>query len=201
MEFEELFQPCQAAAQVSPVVPARFTESGQLLDLLCQFPQRFHLSDANRQWIMDVRRRLNGAPLAVEFRHHSWDRADVYEWLGAEGITLVSVDVPDIAALFPRKLVQAGDDIYVRLHSRRAESWYGEGGERYDYLYSEQEMSEWIDALERTKEKARRAMILFNNCRRANAVINAQQMMQLLSRRAFTLVAPSPAGADQGTLF
>ncbi len=174
---------------------------GQLAGVLCQFPQRFHHNDANRRWIATVRQHLEDVPLAVEFRHASWNRPDIGDWLGDEGVTLVSVDVPDIPALYPRQLVQSGPEIYVRLHSRRAETWYS-GADRYDYSYTDAEMQEWVDALAKQAPQTKRAFVLFNNCRRANAVINARRMISLLAEQdhPFHVVAPL-VGAEQGLLF
>ena len=122
-------------------------EHGQLLCVLCQFPQRFHCNEANQRWTAKLRTRLDAISIAVEFRHQSWDRPDITEWLQYEGITLVSVDVPEIPEIYPRKLVQAGNQIYVRLHSRRAATWYAAGHDRYDYAYSDEELLEWVQAL------------------------------------------------------
>jgi uncharacterized protein YecE (DUF72 family) len=141
--------------------------------------------------------------MAVEFRHVSWACIQIDEWLQERNIVLVSVDVPDLPTLYPRKLVQSGRQIYIRLHSRRASSWHGEGADRYDYAYSDLELQSWIDGLAARAEKVDRATILFNNCRRANAVINAQRLMELLTLRdsPFVVIHAAPAATAQGNLF
>jgi uncharacterized protein YecE (DUF72 family) len=178
-------------------------ERGQLMGVLCQFPQSFHCVEANRRWLTTLRQELKDLPIAVEFRHHSWDQPDLVDWLCREGLSLVSVDVPDIAALFLRKLVQAGRQVYVRLHSRDAGRWYAAGHERYDYLYSDEELQEWLDALAARVGRIDRALVLFNNCRNAQAVIDARQLAALASRRAdlFQVIGPSDPGTQQGMLF
>ena len=50
--------------------------------------------------------------------HHSWHRPEVPAWLAEHGLDLVSVDVPDLRALYPRGLAQSGPRVYVRFHSR-----------------------------------------------------------------------------------
>lgn len=183
------------------LVPMR--QSGQLSSVLCQFPQRFHHGQGNIGWIERLQRHLAGVPISIEFRHRSWDRPDVIDWLREKRLTLVSVDVPEIAAIFPRKLVQSGPEIYVRLHSRRASSWYGDGADRYDYFYSDAEMQGWIDALADRAKDAEKASVLFNNCRRANAVINARRFAELLAGhpQPFRVVPPPPPAILQGSLF
>jgi len=172
---------------------------------LCQFPEQFRLSDANRAWVETLQQQLAGVAVAVEFRHRSWDRPEVNAWLGERGLHLVSVDVPDIATLFPRRLVQSGRLIYVRLHSRKAEWWYAEGHDRYDYLYSDDELLEWLRALAEHVDQADRALVLFNNCRRAQAIANAKRLQALLAQltHTFAVVPPFPPSQEirQSTLF
>jgi uncharacterized protein YecE (DUF72 family) len=176
---------------------------GQLLQVLCQFPQRFHFNNANREWLAVMREKLGDLPIAIEFRHHSWDRPDMVDWLRREDITLVSVDVPEIPALYPRKLVQTGRQIYVRFHSRRADLWYAAGHDRYDYAYADSELQPWLDALVDRAEDADRALLVFNNCRHGHAVSSARRAFTLLSQMdfPFRIVAPSVPEVRQGDLF
>jgi uncharacterized protein YecE (DUF72 family) len=170
--------------------------SRQLLNVLCQFPQRFHFNKTNQQWLTIIREQLAELPVAVEFRHHSWDRPEVADWLQDEGITLISVDVPDLPSIYPRKLVQTGRQIYVRFHSRRADRWYVAGTERYDYLYSDEELLSWLNALAQRDEETDRALLLFNNCWHANAITNARRMVDLLSETDHPFRIISPFGTD-----
>jgi uncharacterized protein YecE (DUF72 family) len=101
---------------------------GQLAGVLAQFPQAMHCTKADCDWVSTLARELGHLKLAVEFRHRSWDRPGLPSWLAEQGVDLVAVDVPDIAALFPRGWVQAGSTAYVRLHSRDGTKWYEDGG-------------------------------------------------------------------------
>ena len=124
---------------------------------------------------------LAGYPLAVEFRHHSWYRPEVADWLGDRKLDLVAVDVPDLPGLYPRRLVQSGPLVYVRFHSRNAENWYRSDKDRYDYHYDDAAMIEWIEALTLTADRTQRVLLLFNNCQRSQAVENARRMRELWS--------------------
>jgi len=155
-------------------------ERGQLLGLLCQYPQRFHNEPGNQARLLDLAAAFPGHELAVEFRHVSWHRPDVPDWLREHGLHLVAVDAPRIPALYPSGLVQSSRLIYVRLHSRRAEWWYLSDKERYDYDYSDAELREWLEALRNARSGADRALVLFNNCRHAQAAANAQRFAELL---------------------
>jgi uncharacterized protein YecE (DUF72 family) len=157
-------------------------ERGQLAGLLCQLPQATHQGPKVRAWLEYLGRELAGRQLAVEFRHHSWARADVPEWLRQHGIDLVAVDVPPIPALYPAGLVQPGPRVYVRLHSRNAINWYKSDKERYDYDYDDAALMGWIDALRGAADGTERVLLLFNNCHRSQAADNARRMHELMGR-------------------
>src|SRR5262249_26547789 len=142
---------------------------------------------------------------AVEFRHRSWARPGLPDWLAEQGLDLVAVDAPDLAGLFPRGWAQSSKTVYVRLHSRDADKWYRSGEERYDYNYSDSELSEWVSALEShaVTGGTERAMFLFNNCQRSQAALNARRMQQLIEQApGLNLIAPfGKQGPVQRTLF
>jgi uncharacterized protein YecE (DUF72 family) len=171
---------------------------GRLLGLLCQLPQASHDDAGRRQWLTTLGDAFAGYRLGVEFRHRSWFHPDVAPWLAERDMDLVAVDVPDIPALYPRGLFQSGPRLYVRFHSRNARNWYASDKERYDYDYSDVELQEWIGQLQSQSDKSDRAMLLFNNCQRSHAVVNAQRMRELIVRQApdLHLVEPPPAPAE-----
>ena len=159
---------------------------GQLAGLLCQLPQATHCTRRACDWITTLGKELGHLHLAMEFRHRSWNRPGLPAWLAEMGLDLVAVDVPDLPGLFPRGWTQAGSTAYVRLHSRNADRWYRSGEERYDYLFSDEELGEWINELRQRHEESgtERAMLLFNNCQRGQAAINARRMQALLGTQA-----------------
>jgi uncharacterized protein YecE (DUF72 family) len=179
---------------------------GQLAGLLCQFPQALHCTRAACDWVGTLAGELGHLNLAVEFRHRSWDRQGLPAWLAEKGLDLVAVDVPGLPGLFPCGWAQSTSTAYVRLHSRNAGKWYLSGQDRYDYHYSDAELGEWIDELVRRHEQGgtERAMLLFNNCQRGQAAINARRMQELLGAQAPQLGLVPPAGTAepvQRTLF
>ncbi len=179
---------------------------GQLAGVLAQFPQAMHCTKADCDWVATLAKELGHLRLAVEFRHRSWDRPGLPGWLAEQGVDLVSVDVPDIAALFPRGWVQSGSTAYIRLHSRDAAKWYEDGGARYDYGYGEAELGEWISELANRAEQGatERALFLFNNCQRSQAAVNARRMQAMLSAGLPAVELVPPRAADepvQGMLF
>jgi uncharacterized protein YecE (DUF72 family) len=69
----------------------------------------------------------------------------------------------------------------VRFHGRDPEAWQKKTvTERFRYLYSEKELA----------ESAREVHVLMNNCYRDQAVTNAAQLADLLSREDVPVVPP-----------
>jgi len=159
---------------------APLLESGTLLGLLAQFPWRFRNTPENRDYIRRSREWAGDVPLFVEFRHISWLKPEVLDLLKEEGIGFVSVDEPRLRGLLPSEFHLTTDIGYVRLHGRNAEKWWSGGAERYDYLYSEEELREWAEEVRRRREKMRECWVFFNNCHRGQAAQNALQMKMLL---------------------
>jgi uncharacterized protein YecE (DUF72 family) len=174
-------------------------QRGRLLGLLCQLPQAAHHDPPGLAWLDMLARELAPYRLAVEFRHHSWARPDVAPWLEARGVELVSVDAPNLPAIYPSCLVRAGERLYIRLHSRNAGNWYQSDKERYDFDYTDPMLLEWITALRGAASTAGHALVLFNNCHRAQAAANAQRLRELLERYApeLLLVQPFTAASDE----
>jgi uncharacterized protein YecE (DUF72 family) len=176
-----------------------FRQRGRLAGLLCQLPQSQHHNRSNLAWLDVLAGGLADCRMAVEFRHRSWFRPDVASWLQERRLDLVSVDVPDLGALYPRGLVHHSPRLYLRLHSRKADNWYRSGPERYDYDYNDAELTEWIESLRAIRERAERVFILFNNCHGGQAATNAQRMQRLLAGTVLepSLVAPPGPAAPE----
>jgi uncharacterized protein YecE (DUF72 family) len=156
----------------------------QLMGLLCQFPQATHCERKNIDWLLTLGRELAGLHPAVEFRHHSWARPGLPAWLAENQLDLVAVDVPGLPVLFPRGWKQSTRRAYVRLHSRNAAKWYASDKERYDYAYSDEALREWVGDLNAAREQTDQALLLFNNCHRGQATVNARRLRTLLQEEA-----------------
>jgi uncharacterized protein DUF72 len=61
---------------------------------------------------------------------------------------------------------------YVRFHGRNASTWNVRGrsaAERFDYLYSPDELREWVEPLRELSDQASEAYVFFNNNGRSQA--------------------------------
>jgi len=66
---------------------------------------------------------------------------------------------------------------YVRLHGRNYEKWFAhtESWERYNYLYSREELEPWVDRIQ-TMAQSKETYVITNNHFRGQAVVNAADL-------------------------
>jgi len=71
---------------------------------------------------------------------------------------------------------------YVRFHGRAAEKWWKhqEAAERYDYLYAEGELQEWVPKIQALASQTGTTFVFFNNHPRGKAAANAFMMKHSL---------------------
>ena len=159
-----------------------FTDGGKLGAILLQFPQSFHYTAGNRFYIKALIESLVPHPVVVEFRRKEWLKESVYNALRELGAGFVCVDEPSLPSLIPSLGISTSDIGYVRFHGRNKKNWYGtDAKRRYDYLYSMDELKEWVQKIRGLAEKTDRVFVFFNNHAKAQAVTNARMLINLLS--------------------
>ncbi len=157
-------------------------EAGKLGGVLAQFPFSFHCTKANVEYLKWFAAHFEGLPLAVEFRNDKWVREGTFELLRKQGLGYVCVDEPDIDGLVKPVSVVTGDTGYVRFHGRNAVNWYQhkESYERYNYLYSQAELAEWVPRIKEMELKAKKIFVALNNHYQGQAVVNARMIREQL---------------------
>lgn len=166
------------ARSLTPIVQRR-----QLAAILLQFPNSFRLERANVDHLRFIREQWPDLPLVVEFRHDSWLHDDrTWEFLSGQRLGFCCVDEPQLPGLMPAEARFTAEPAYVRFHGRNAAKWYKhkEAWERYDYLYTEAELRQWVQAVRTLQSQAQDTYVFFNNHYQASAVKNAQQFAALL---------------------
>ena len=162
------------------IEPAKI--AGRLAGVLCQFPYAVKNTEPNRAYLATLAKDLADFKVIVEFRHDSWIKPAIFDFLRANGLAYCSVDEPQIPGLVPPIAVATGSVAYVRFHSRNASKWFGGGGKgRYDYLYTREEMAEWLPKVKDLNSEAQSTYIFFNNCHAGSAAINAAEFKQMLA--------------------
>jgi uncharacterized protein YecE (DUF72 family) len=126
---------------------------------------------------------LGDHALFVEFRHRSWAREELADFLRMHEIGYVNVDEPELPNLMPVQSLVTTDAAYVRFHGRNhAQWWDGEGSARYDYTYSEEELLSWMTNISNILKKAFKTYVFFNNHPNGQAIKNARQMIAILEQ-------------------
>jgi uncharacterized protein YecE (DUF72 family) len=167
---------------------APLAEAGKLGALLFQFPPWFTKNRGNVEYVRSLADRLPGSSVAVEFRGGGWmegeHAASTLAILESAGLAYVSVDEPQgFASSTPPVAAATADLAYVRLHGRNAGTWTAStrvASDRFNYLYSEAELAEWVPRVRALAEQARELHVLFNNNYQDVGVRNARQMAALL---------------------
>jgi len=162
--------------------------AGKLGVVLFQFPPWFLPGSDSTAHILEARERLPQYRVAVEFRNNRWlsetNRARTIDFMRRHSIPLVCVDEPQGFASSVPPLSEATADVaVVRFHGRKRDTWERKGAttaDRFDYLYTEDELREWVSPVERLAAATREVHVLMNNCVRDKAVVNAGQMRILL---------------------
>jgi uncharacterized protein YecE (DUF72 family) len=157
-------------------------EAGRLGCLLVQFPWSFKRDAAGREWLGDLVEAFAEFPLAVEVRHSSWNVPEFYATLRERGIGAVNIDQPVFRHSIKPGAEVTGPIGYVRLHGRNYEHWFRENAEsheRYDYLYTKEELEAWLDRIHEVARQAHDTYVITNNHYRGQAPTNALMLRQM----------------------
>jgi uncharacterized protein YecE (DUF72 family) len=127
---------------------------------------------------------------AVEFRNATWlsdrSRASTVSMLTEMNVPMVVVDEPQgfKSSMPPVWEATSTDLSVVRFHGHNDEMWEKKGlktsAERFNYLYSKEELQEFIPSIERLASKTKQVHVMMNNCYEDKAQRNAKQVMELL---------------------
>jgi uncharacterized protein YecE (DUF72 family) len=166
-------------------------DAGKYDGILLQFPWGFRRTPDNRRHLLALREAFAGEPLWAEFRHASWLTDSLEPSLREHRIGFCAVDEPELPGLLPPMAMVTTDAAYVRFHGRNAANWWGPRGaaagqprgDRYDWNYSREELSSWLDKIARLAEQSRRVYLFFNNCHAGQAARSAKLMQELLRQQ------------------
>jgi len=171
--------------------------AGKLGGILMQMPQYVVFKDSSLEYLEWAREQLGGDEMLVEFRHRSWlddeHRAESLAFLERIGATYVTVDAPKSETaknLIPTVPAVTSDTAYVRFHGRNLATWNKRGGsaaERFDYLYSQDELEEWVPTLRELAGESKEAFVLFNNNATAQDPRNPLATVSQAATNAFEL--------------
>jgi uncharacterized protein YecE (DUF72 family) len=165
---------------------APIVTTGKLGAVLAQFPHSFRPGpDAYRrlEWLREQWPDIN---LIAEFRHAQWQADEGAAALRELGIGWCNVDEPRFSSLMRPGSAVTSSIGYIRFHGRNYGKWWKQeraAHERYDYLYSAQELDEWLPRITAVDEQSHETYVFFNNHHLGKAAVNARQLADMLHAR------------------
>jgi uncharacterized protein YecE (DUF72 family) len=153
IRFLSLMKPLIAAGKLGPV--------------LVQLPPSYTYQDDFERLRGFLGRVPEDVMFAVEFRHPSWLREDVWEFLHSRNVANVIVDEP----LLPPDTNVTADFAFIRWHGRGSRPWY-------NYRYSDSELDGWVPKVKEVTSRVKKTFGYFNNHFSGFAVENSLKMMQ-----------------------
>ncbi len=160
--------------------------NNRLAAILLQFPWSFALNSLNIAYLTDLFKTFEDFPLALEIRHGSWDNTEFYQLLSEQRVCFCNIDQPQIGnSIKPSAICTNPEFSYVRLHGRNYKNWFNEKSgrdERYNYLYSKDELEEWITRIKDLGKKSEKVVVITNNHYRGQALANALQIKNMVTQ-------------------
>jgi uncharacterized protein YecE (DUF72 family) len=177
------------AAFLDALAPLR--EAGKLGAILFQMPPYVVWKKTSLDYLDWARDQVGEDGFLFEPRHRSWYaedvRAELLRFLEERRMTWVVVDAPrSDGKNVPETLLATTTPMtYVRFHGRNAGTWNVRGGsaaQRFDYLYGEDELREWVPQLRELSNRSEEAYAFFNNNNQTHGVAQAPAGADLLRR-------------------
>jgi uncharacterized protein YecE (DUF72 family) len=163
--------------------------------VLLQFPFSFHRTKETVAYLSAVLLRFRDYPLVVEVRHDTWNSPETLSLLREHNAGFCNIDQPIIGRSLAPSAQATSPVGYVRLHGRRYDTWFSDDSaipahERYNYLYSAEELAPWITRVRKVSEHARDTFVVTNNHFQGKAVVNALQLINIL--KGIKVKVPEP---------
>jgi uncharacterized protein YecE (DUF72 family) len=158
---------------------------GKLGALLIQFPVSFKNTSLNREYVDRLVRQFIEYPCVVEVRDSSWNNPETLANFAQRNVGFCNIDQPTIGkSMGPTEHVTA-PIAYVRLHGRNYDQWFDSDNrnDRYNYLYSETEVSQWKERIMHVSQKARTTYVITNNHFESKAGVNAIELKAMIREK------------------
>lgn len=160
-------------------------KAGKLGAVLLQFPFSFHCTRETSSHLEGLLKRFSDYSLVVEVRHSSWQTPETFALLEKYKSGFCNIDQPLIGRSLEPSAESTSPVGYVRLHGRRYDTWFSDDEavprhERYNYLYSAEELTPWTERIESLAERSRAVYVITNNHYQGKAVVNALELISIL---------------------
>lgn len=160
-------------------------EANRLGAVLLQFPWSFKNTPESTEKLEHLFEHFAAYPLALEVRHASFQNDAFLQFLDERNVSWVNVDQPLFHDSVKPADASTGPVSYVRLHGRNYEKWFAheESWERYNYLYTKEELGPWVDRI-KTMAREKDTYVITNNHFRGQAIVNAADLKEALGQSA-----------------
>jgi uncharacterized protein YecE (DUF72 family) len=160
-------------------------KAGKLGAVLVQFPFSLHKSADTVAHLSALLKRFADYPLVVELRHSSWQVPATLDLLREHNAGFCNIDQPVIGNSVTPTAEATSPIGYARFHGRRYDTWFSDdpklpAHERYNYLYSPDELNPWITRIQEVRKHTRDTFVVTNNHYQGKAVVNALQLLSIL---------------------
>lgn len=159
-------------------------EGGRLGAVLLQYPHWFTPKDVHRDELIAARAHLPDYRVSVEFASERWVEPDeldtTIELFEDHDMILVAVDAPRL----PPVVAATTEVGVIRLHGRDDPPWGPRPRRptwRTPYRYQRDELREWVPRIVELAGSTSEVHVLLNNCHRDDAVVNAGELVGLLT--------------------
>ena len=151
--------------------------------LLIQFPISFKNTEENREYLRTLIERFREYPLVVEVRHATWDDPEILAGFAAQKVAFCNIDQPWLGRAVRATEHATAPVAYVRLHGRNYKEWFqaDNRNDRYNYLYTPQQLQPWKEKIERLGQKAEKTFAVTNNHYKGKAAVNALELKEMLT--------------------
>lgn len=160
-------------------------DHGRLAAILMQFPWSFSYSTENKAYLTGLFKLFVEYPLALELRHSSWLNPENLKLMQEHNVSFCNIDQPLFKnSIEPTAIATDKKAAYVRLHGRNYKNWFKQNAgrdARYNYLYSSEELDDWIARIKELGRKSDSVYIVTNNHYQGQALTNALQIKNKLS--------------------
>ena len=161
-----------------------FINKNKLGCVLLQFPVFFYPSKESEDYILNCKKNLDNIKIVIEFRNSAWAKQKTFEFLKYNNLGYCVVDEPKLPRLMPFINEVTSSIAYLRFHGRNKNWFNAPVSERYNYLYSDNELIDFIPEIKKMASSGAKTYIFFNNCHAGSAVKNAMKMRDFLIKES-----------------
>jgi uncharacterized protein YecE (DUF72 family) len=160
-------------------------DASKLGAVLLQFPFSFHSTPETMKHLAGLLKRFADYPLVVELRHSSWQKQETLQLLEEHHAGFCNIDQPVIGNSITPTAESTSPVGYVRFHGRRYDTWFSDdpqlpAHERYNYLYSADELKPWAERIRKVERESRDTYVITNNHYLGKAAVNALELLSIL---------------------